>query len=71
MIWYILLGIVWKKDDGHTFYSSGKDNFLYQHVFKDAIRPADKVVPDGLDVSVIGHVTQATKDKTKSLGRVY
>ncbi|XP_071158267.1 GATOR2 complex protein WDR24-like isoform X1 [Mytilus galloprovincialis] len=64
----VATGIVWKKDDGHTFYSSGKDNFLYQHVFKDAIRPADKVVPDGLDVSVIGHVTQATKDKTKSLG---
>lgn len=63
----VATGIVWRKEDGHTFYSCGKDNYLYQHVFKDSVRPADKVVPDGLDISVLGHVSHATKDKSKSL----
>lgn len=67
----VATGIAWRRDDGHTFYSSGKDNYLYQHVFKDAVQPAEKVVPDGLSISVLGHVSHATKDKNKLPGKLH
>ena len=57
-------GIVWKKSDPHVFYSSSKDGMLYQHIFKDANRPADKVVPSGLDMNLSGNVLHSHGSKS-------
>ena len=46
--------------------SGGKDNFLYQHVFYDAKKPAEDLVPSGVDLSVyglIGHASQVKRGK--------
>ncbi|XP_064614643.1 LOW QUALITY PROTEIN: GATOR2 complex protein WDR24-like [Liolophura sinensis] len=56
-------GLAWKHQDPHVFLSCGRDNTLYQHVFRDAIRPADHIVPAGLDFSLHGAVSFANCDK--------
>ena len=42
MLFFSWKGVVWR--DPHCFVSGGKDGYLYQHIFKDAKRPADSVV---------------------------
>lgn len=65
----IYLGIIWRKDDPHVLYSSSRDCYLYQHVFKDAKRPADELVPAGLDMSIHGDISYATLDKPDLTGK--
>ncbi|KAL3832670.1 hypothetical protein ACJMK2_024292 [Sinanodonta woodiana] len=59
----VTTSIVWKKDDPHILYSGSKDCFIYQHLFKDAKRPGDLLVPAGLDVSTQGLISHACTDK--------
>jgi hypothetical protein len=66
---YIHQGIIWRKDDPHVIYSSSKDFYLYQHVFKDAKRPADELVPAGLDLSIHGDISYATLEKPDLTGK--
>ncbi|XP_069111272.1 GATOR2 complex protein WDR24-like [Argopecten irradians] len=58
--------IVWKKEDPHMFYSCSKDCTLYQHVFKDAKRPADLVTPSGIDMNLDYMVSHAHGERTLS-----
>ncbi|OWF39356.1 WD repeat-containing protein 24 [Mizuhopecten yessoensis] len=58
--------IVWKKEDPHMFYSCSKDCTLYQHVFKDAKRPADHVTPSGIDMNLDYTVSHAHGERTLS-----
>ena len=58
----VITGVMWK--DTHTTLSTGKDNLLIQHVFKDALRPADSAVPSGVDISIHGDITLAYKEKS-------
>jgi len=53
-----------------VFFSSGKDCTLYQHIFKDAVRPADKANPVALDISVTGDVALATHEKLVNTGMI-
>ncbi|KAJ8314741.1 hypothetical protein KUTeg_006891 [Tegillarca granosa] len=62
----VTTGIVWRKEDPHIFYSVSKDSFLYQHVFKDAIRPADKLIPSGLSMNLLGDVSYASENKLET-----
>ncbi|XP_048745682.2 GATOR complex protein WDR24-like isoform X1 [Ostrea edulis] len=59
----VATGIIWRRDDPHVIYSSSRDFYLYQHVFKDAKRPADELVPAGLDMSIHGDISYATLEK--------
>ena len=46
--------------------SGGKDHFLYQHVFRDAKKPADDLIPTGVAVSIdgtVGHAYQIKKGR--------
>ncbi len=43
--------------------SSSKDCTVYQHMFKDAKRPADEMNPVGFDISVHGDVLSAMSEK--------
>lgn len=43
--------------------SGSKDSLLYQHVFRDAKRPGEELVPAGVDISVHGIVGHANSDK--------
>ncbi|KAL5007040.1 hypothetical protein ScPMuIL_015846 [Solemya velum] len=65
----VATGIVWKKDDPHVFFSSGKDGFLYQHIFHDAKRPADHTIPAGIDMSIMGDIAFAYSDKPGITGK--
>lgn len=70
----VATGIIWRKDDPHVLYSSSRDCYLYQHVFKDAKRPADELVPAGLDMSIHGDISYATLEKpdlTVKTGRFF
>ncbi len=58
-----VVGIVWKHNDPHVFLSSSKDYSLYQHMFRDATRPADNANPVGLGFSITGDVAHASSDK--------
>ncbi|XP_038076230.1 GATOR complex protein WDR24-like [Patiria miniata] len=49
-------GVVWR--DPHVFMSGGKDGMLYQHIFKDAKRPAESVSPVGVSMSIYGNICQ-------------
>lgn len=51
----------WK--DPHTILSTGKDSLLIQHVFQDALRPADSAVPSGVGISIDGDIGFAYKEK--------
>lgn len=63
------VGIIWRKDDPHVLYSCSRDFYLFQHVFKDAKRPADELVPAGLDMSIHGDISYATLEKPDLTGR--
>lgn len=57
--------LIW-KDEPHTFLSTGKDSMLIQHIFNDAKRPADSVIPSGIDISIHGDICCAFRDKNNS-----
>ncbi|KAK2168595.1 hypothetical protein NP493_1217g00028 [Ridgeia piscesae] len=59
----VVTGIVWKHGDPHTFLSSSKDCMLYQHLFRDATRPADAANPVGIDINPTGSILYASSDK--------
>ena len=59
----IISDILWKKDDPHVLYSCSRDQCLFQHVFIDASRPANNLVPAGIDMDVNGHVSMAIWEK--------
>ncbi|XP_076468926.1 GATOR2 complex protein WDR24-like [Babylonia areolata] len=52
--------VQWK--DLHVLLSTGKDSMLIQHVFNDAKRPGDHVIPSGVDISVYGDISLAFRD---------
>ncbi|PVD30506.1 hypothetical protein C0Q70_09773 [Pomacea canaliculata] len=60
--------VLW-KDDPHVFLSTGKDQMLIQHLFNDAKRPADSVIPSGIDISIYGDMCHATRDKNNARGK--
>ncbi|ELT99584.1 hypothetical protein CAPTEDRAFT_201741 [Capitella teleta] len=59
-------GISWKQNNPHVFFSSSKDSTLYQHMFRDATRPANDANPVGISISVHGSVAYASSDKLNS-----
>ena len=59
----MVTGIVWKHNDPHVFLSSSKDSTLYQHMFRDATRPADNANPIGVDINICGDIAHASSDK--------
>ncbi|XP_071101858.1 GATOR2 complex protein WDR24-like isoform X1 [Haliotis cracherodii] len=61
----VTTGIVW-RDDNHFFLSCSKDGHVIQHMFKDAKRPADNVVPSGIDINITGEISHAYYDKPES-----
>lgn len=69
LYFFLYIGIIWRKDDPHVLYSSSRDCYLYQHVFKDAKRPADELVPAGLDMSIHGDISYATLEKPDLTGK--
>ncbi|CAH1788742.1 unnamed protein product, partial [Owenia fusiformis] len=62
----VVTGIVWKQNDPHVFLSSSKDCTLWQHMFKDASRPANSANPVGLSINIRGDVSHAFSDKLVS-----
>lgn len=65
----VATSILFKNQDPHVIVSGGKDNYLYQHVFRDAKKPADDLIPTGVALSVagtIGHAYQIKKDSVSS-----
>ena len=59
----VATGMIWHKDSD-ILYSCSKDANLYQHVFHDAIRPAEHAPPVGLGISCWGDVGFACSDQT-------
>jgi len=57
--------IAWGSDP-HTLISTSKDGTLYQHVFRDAVRPGDKANPVGLSFNITGDVTHAHRQFPKN-----
>ncbi|XP_077978398.1 GATOR2 complex protein WDR24-like isoform X2 [Glandiceps talaboti] len=57
----VATGIVWRHDP-HIFLSGSKDLTLYQHVFRDAKRPAETANPVGVDINIFGDVCHAASD---------
>nr|KAG5698058.1 hypothetical protein BaRGS_016706 [Batillaria attramentaria] len=58
--------LIW-KDEPHTFLSTGKDSMLIQHIFNDAKRPADSVIPAGIDISIHGDFCCAFREKNNTM----
>ncbi|XP_064647525.1 GATOR2 complex protein WDR24-like isoform X2 [Lineus longissimus] len=58
----VTTGIVWRHDP-HIFLSGSKDNTLYQHMFRDATRPADQANPVGIAMNNYGFIGHACSDK--------
>ncbi|XP_054288294.1 GATOR complex protein WDR24-like [Macrosteles quadrilineatus] len=56
----IATGIAWRGDP-HVLLTTGRDSTLYQHVFKDAVRPAEKANPAGISFNSIGDLAVACK----------
>ena len=55
----VATGIAWKGSP-HIFISTSKDCTLWQHVFRDASRPASKAIPQALALNIRrGELTQA------------
>ena len=54
-------GIQWK--DPHVLLSTGKDSMLHQHIFQNAKRPGDHVIPSGVDISIHGDIGLAYREK--------
>ncbi|XP_052255836.1 GATOR complex protein WDR24-like isoform X2 [Dreissena polymorpha] len=59
--------MMFKNKDPHVMLSASKDSYLYQHVFRDAKRPAEDLVPAGLGISVQGIVGHANSDRQGKL----
>ncbi|XP_037779132.1 LOW QUALITY PROTEIN: GATOR complex protein WDR24-like [Penaeus monodon] len=57
-------GIAWRGDP-NSLLSVGRDCLIH-HAFKDATRPMEKVNPVGLDISVHGNISNATRIKEDS-----
>lgn len=66
----VTTSMVFKNKDPHVMLSGSKDSYLYQHVFRDAKRPGEELVPAGLDLSVYGTVGHANSDKQGKLRSV-
>ncbi|KAK7484912.1 hypothetical protein BaRGS_00023832 [Batillaria attramentaria] len=60
--------LIW-KDEPHTFLSTGKDSMLIQHIFNDAKRPADSVIPAGIDISIHGDFCCAFREKNNTTSK--
>ena len=43
--------------------STGKDSMLHQHIFQNAKRPGDNVIPSGVDISIHGDIGLAYREK--------
>ncbi|KAF4520935.1 hypothetical protein B566_EDAN008910 [Ephemera danica] len=56
----VATGIAWRGDP-HTFLSTSRDCNLYQHVFRDATRPANKANPQGISINSAGNMGFAYK----------
>ena len=54
--------IIWHKES-EMLLSCSKDCTLYQHVFQDALRPAEHAPPVGLGVSIKGDICNACSDQ--------
>lgn len=52
-------GVAWRGQP-HIFLSTSRDCTLYQHTFKDAIRPASNANPQGISLNCLGDVLFAT-----------
>lgn len=63
----VTTSIMFKNKDPHVMLSGSKDCFLYQHVFRDAKRPGEELIPSGLDLSVYGVIGHAGSDKQGKL----
>lgn len=61
----LFAGILWRKDP-KILLSVSKDCSLYQHIFKDAYRPADQVNPIAMDLNLFGDVAIAASDRILS-----
>ncbi|WAQ94821.1 WDR24-like protein [Mya arenaria] len=60
-----------KNKDPHVMISGSKDSMLSQHVFRDAKRPGEDLVPSGLDLSVHGMVGHANSDRQGKLSEFH
>ncbi|KAL1463760.1 hypothetical protein WDU94_015482, partial [Cyamophila willieti] len=56
----VVSGIAWRGDP-QVFVATSKDGVLYQHSFKDAIRPADNVNPQSICFNCKGDILFACK----------
>lgn len=52
-------GVAWRGQP-HVFLSTSRDCTLYQHVFKDALRPANAANPQAVSLNYLGDVIYAT-----------
>ncbi|XP_060562640.1 GATOR complex protein WDR24-like isoform X2 [Ruditapes philippinarum] len=66
----VTTSMLFKNKDPHVMLSGSKDSYLYQHVFRDAKRPGEELVPAGLDFSVYGTVGHANSDKQGKLNSI-
>uniref|UniRef100_A0A3Q2SPK9 GATOR2 complex protein WDR24 n=1 Tax=Fundulus heteroclitus TaxID=8078 RepID=A0A3Q2SPK9_FUNHE len=63
----VTTGIVWRhQHDPHYLLSGSKDSTLYQHMFKDAMRPVDKANPEGLCFGLMGDLAFAVNESLVS-----
>lgn len=53
-------GVAWRGQP-HVFLSTSRDCTLYQHVFRDAIRPANSANPQSVSLNYLGDVLYATR----------
>ncbi|XP_023244800.1 GATOR complex protein WDR24-like [Centruroides sculpturatus] len=58
----VTTGFVWRQDP-QILLSTSKDCTLYQHVFRDAKRPADQATPIGLDINNFGDISFAASER--------
>lgn len=56
----VTTGVVWRRQP-HVFLSTSRDCTLYQHVFRDALRPANNANPQGVSLNIMGDVMYATR----------
>ncbi|XP_052812838.1 GATOR complex protein WDR24-like isoform X1 [Mya arenaria] len=63
--------LLFKNKDPHVMISGSKDSMLSQHVFRDAKRPGEDLVPSGLDLSVHGMVGHANSDRQGKLSEFH
>eukprot|EP00794_Sanderia_malayensis_P011054 gene11054-12220_t len=60
----VATGIIWHKESD-ILLSCSKDSLLYQHVFQDALRPAEHAPPVALGFSCRGDVCNACSNQLK------